>query len=116
MERVQGFSEADYPLNRVAAEVWDGHIFINLSARPIPFAEHLAGLDKKFRALRMEELQMVERLVYHLRANWKLIIQNYSELLHCPIVHPLVNKQSHYISGGNELPQPTYLGAPMCLP
>jgi Rieske 2Fe-2S family protein len=115
MEKVQGFCEADYPLNAVATAVWDGHIFINLSAQPIPFAEHLAGLDKKFQPWRMEELQMVERRVYQLKANWKLVIQNYSECLHCPIVHPLLQKQSHYMSGDNEPPQPTYLGGRMDL-
>lgn len=115
MDKVQGFCEADYPLNSVATTIWDGHAFINLSAHPIPFAEHLAGLDKKFRPWRMEELQMVERRVYQLKANWKLVIQNYSECLHCPIVHPLLNKQSHYLSGENEPPQPTYLGGRMDL-
>jgi Rieske 2Fe-2S family protein len=115
MEKVAGFCEADYPLHSVATGVWDGHIFINLSSQPIPFAEHLAGLDTKFRPWRMEELQMVERRVYHLKANWKLIIQNYSECLHCPIVHPLLQKQSHYMSGDNEPPQPTYLGGRMDL-
>jgi Rieske 2Fe-2S family protein len=115
MEKVQGFCEADYPLNAVATAVWDGHIFINLSARPIPFEQHLAGLDHKFQPWRMAELQMIERRVYHLKANWKLIIQNYSECLHCPIVHPLLQKQSHYMSGDNEPPQPTYLGGRMDL-
>jgi Rieske 2Fe-2S family protein len=115
MEKVQGFREADYPLNAVACAVWDGHIFINLSAQPIPFSEHLAGLDIKFAPWRMAELQMMERRVYQLKANWKLIIQNYSECLHCPIVHPLLNKQSHYMSGDNEPPQPTYLGGRMDL-
>lgn len=115
MERVEGFREADYPLNSVAIAVWDGHIFINLSANPLPLAEHLAGLDEKFRPWRMEELEMVERRVYQLKANWKLIIQNYSECLHCPIVHPLLQKLSHYMSGDNEPPQPTYLGGRMDL-
>jgi Rieske 2Fe-2S family protein len=115
MEKVQGFCEADYPLNSVATAVWDGHIFINLSASPIPFEQHLAGLDRKFAPWRMAELQMVERRIYHLKANWKLIIQNYSECLHCPIVHPLLQKQSHYMSGDNEPPQPTYLGGRMDL-
>jgi len=115
MEKVEGFCEADYPLNKVAATVWDGHIFINLSDKPAPFSEHLAGLDQKFRPWRMEELQMVDRRVYLLKANWKLIIQNYSECLHCPIVHPLLQKQSHYMSGDNEPPQPTYLGGRMDL-
>jgi phenylpropionate dioxygenase-like ring-hydroxylating dioxygenase large terminal subunit len=115
MEKVRGFREADYPLNPVASAVWDGHIFINLSARPAPLARHLAGLDQKFRPWRMEELEMAERRVYHLKANWKLVIQNYSECLHCPIVHPLLQKQSHYMSGDNEPPQPTYLGGRMDL-
>ena len=88
MEKVQGFREADHPLGRVATAVWDGHVFINLAADPRPFAEHLAGLDRKFRPWGMESLKRVERRVYHLKANWKLVIQNYSECLHCPIVHP----------------------------
>jgi Rieske 2Fe-2S family protein len=115
MEKVEGFCEADYPLNAVAADVWDGHIFINLSPRPTPFAEHLTSLADKFRPWRMEELELVERRVYQLKANWKLIIQNYSECLHCPIAHPLLQKHSHYMSGDNEPPQPTYLGGRMDL-
>ena len=61
----------------------------------------------------MGELRRAERRVYHLKANWKLVIQNYSECLHCPIAHPLLNQQSHYMSGDNEPPQPTYLGGRM---
>lgn len=113
MDKVSGFREADYPLNSVATEIWDGHIFINLSTHPAPFSEHLAGLGSKFGRWGMAELKMVERRIYQLKANWKLIIQNYSECLHCPIVHPLLNKQSHYMSGDNEPPQPTYLGGRM---
>jgi Rieske 2Fe-2S family protein len=115
MEKVQGFREGDHPLGRVATAVWDGHVFINLAAEPRPFSEHLAGLDVKFRPWGMEALKLVERRTYHLRANWKLVIQNYSECLHCPIVHPLLNRQSHYMSGENEPPRPTYLGGRMDL-
>ena len=115
MEKVEGFREADYPLRAVAAAVWDGHVFINLSERPAPFADHLAGLPGKFSPWGMADLKLVERRVYPLKCNWKLIIQNYSECLHCPIVHPLLNKQSHYMSGDNEPAQPTYLGGRMDL-
>ena len=115
MEKVEGFREADYPLRAVATAVWDGHIFFNLSEHPTPFADHVAGLPGKFRPWGMADLRLVERRVYPLKANWKLIIQNYSECLHCPIVHPLLQKQSHYMSGDNEPPQPTYLGGRMDL-
>ncbi|HUG55195.1 MAG TPA: aromatic ring-hydroxylating dioxygenase subunit alpha [Vicinamibacteria bacterium] len=115
MDKVAGFSEADYPLGRVATAVWDGHVFINLSARPRPLAEHLASLPAKFAPWGMADLRRVERRVYELRANWKLIVQNYSECLHCPIVHPLLQRHSHYMSGDNEPPQATYLGGRMDL-
>jgi len=115
MEKVVGFREEAYPLGRVATAVWDGHVFINLSGEPLPFEEHLAGLDRKFAPWGMADLQRVERKVYHLKANWKLVIQNYSECIHCPIAHPQLNKHSHYLSGDNEPPQPTYLGGRMDL-
>jgi Rieske 2Fe-2S family protein len=75
----------------------------------------LAGLDKKFAPWGMADLKLVERRVYNLKANWKLILQNYSECMHCPIAHPQLNKLSHYMSGDNEPPQPTYLGGSMDL-
>ena len=42
MEKVQGFCEADYPLKTIATALWDGHIFFNFSAHPIPFAQHIS--------------------------------------------------------------------------
>ena len=113
MEKVEGFCEENFPLNPVHTAEWDGHIFVNLSQSPIPFAKHLDGLDEKFRPWRMEELKLVERRVYKLAANWKLIIQNYSECLHCPIAHPQLQKNSHYMSGDNAPPSETILGGRM---
>ncbi len=50
----------------------------------------------------MQDLRLGHRIVYDVRANWKLIIQNYNECLHCPNLHPALNKLSHYLSGENE--------------
>jgi Rieske 2Fe-2S family protein len=63
----------------------------------------------------MERLRCAERRVYDVRANWKLVIQNYSECLHCPVAHPLLSRHSHYMSGDNEPAQPTWLGGRMDL-
>jgi Rieske 2Fe-2S family protein len=115
MEKVEGFRESQYSLRAVHTATWDGHIFINLSPNPMRFEEHLARLVEKFRPWRMEELRLVERRTYSLAANWKLIIQNYSECLHCPIAHPQLQKNSHYMSGDNEAPSATILGGRMDL-
>jgi glycine betaine catabolism A len=63
----------------------------------------------------MQDLRLGRRIVYDVRANWKLIIQNYNECLHCPNLHPALNRLSHYLSGENEPLQATYMGGRMDL-
>ncbi len=52
---------------------------------------------------RLPELATARRIEYDVRANWKLIFQNFSECYHCPPVHPALAKLSHYRSGANDL-------------
>jgi phenylpropionate dioxygenase-like ring-hydroxylating dioxygenase large terminal subunit len=115
MEEVPHFRKDDYPLHRVHADVWDGHIFLNLAKEPQPLSTQLADLPPKFRPWRMEELRLGHRIVYDVKANWKLLIQNYSECLHCPNLHPALNRLSHYLSGENEPLRATYMGGRMDL-
>ena len=115
MEEVPHFRKEEYPLHRVHADVWDGHIFINLADDPQPLLAQLADLPAKFTPWRMAELRLGHRIVYDVRANWKLLIQNYNECLHCPNLHPALNKLSHYLSGENEPLRGTYMGGRMDL-
>jgi glycine betaine catabolism A len=115
MEEVPHFSKRDYPLHAVHADVWDGHIFLNLSPNPAPLREQLADLPGKFTAWRMQDLRLGHRIVYDVQANWKLVVQNYNECLHCPNLHPALNKLSHYLSGENEPLRATYMGGRMDL-
>ena len=115
MDEVPHFRKADYPLLSVHADEWDGHVFLNLSDRPAPLRDQLGPLVDKFRPWRMQDLRLGRRIVYDVKANWKLIIQNYNECLHCPNLHPALNKLSHYLSGENEPLRPTYMGGVMDL-
>ena len=115
MDDVPHFRKEDYPLHRVHVGEWDGHIFLNLSESPEPLSNQLGTLIAKFKPWRMEELRLGHRIVYDVKANWKLIIQNYNECLHCPNLHPALNKLSHYLSGENEPLRPTYMGGRMDL-
>lgn len=113
MDGVDGFSRDDYPLHPVTCEVWDGHIFINLSATPPPLATQLADLPSRFAAWSMADLRSVRRIDYDIRANWKLIVQNYNECLHCPVIHPLLNRMHHYLGADNVPSTETYCGGAM---
>jgi Rieske 2Fe-2S family protein len=110
---VSGFRREDYPLHRVQADVWDGHIFLNLAGRPEPLAAQLADLPQKFAAWEMGELRLYKRIVYDVKANWKLIVINYNECMHCPVLHPMLSRITDYLSGENDPPQPTYIGGSM---
>ena len=115
MDEVPTFRREDYPLHAVHADTWDGHIFVNMAEQAQPLGEQLGPLPEKFRPWRMEDLRLGARLEYDIHANWKLIIQNYSECLHCPLIHPVLNKLSHYLSGENEPLHPSYIGGRMDL-
>lgn len=118
MDKVAGFRTDDWPLVEIPLEVWDGNVFLHLgepSAPRMPFAEYLDGVDTRFANWRMGELRTVATRTYHLTANWKLVIANYHECLHCANAHPQLVKLSHPLSGDNEPPHPTWLGASMDL-
>jgi len=108
-----GFSRADYPLKTVALETWDGHIFLNFGAHPHPLAAQLGDLPARFAAWRMGELRLHRRIVYDAKANWKLIVANYNECLHCPLVHPTLNRLTDFLGADNQPPTPDYIGGAM---
>ena len=92
----EGFDRDRHPLFSVAVDTWDGFIFVNLSDEaPKRLADWVredpadAGAFERYG---IGDLRVGARLEYEVRANWKIIIENYHECLHCPQVHPeLVN-------------------------
>jgi Rieske 2Fe-2S family protein len=105
------FDRSLYPLHSVAIESWHGHIFLNLSKSPTPL--NLATLSDSFSAWNMAELTMRKRITYDVRANWKLIVANYNECLHCPVLHPALNRLTDYMGADNVEPSPAYVGGSM---
>lgn len=108
-----GFRHADYPLREVAVDCWDGHIFLHFGADPNSLSEILGGLPAKFAHWKMQNLRLGRRIEYELKANWKLILLNYNECLHCPLVHPMLNRLTDYLGADNEAPTPNYVGGAM---
>jgi Rieske 2Fe-2S family protein len=113
MEGTPGFCREDIALGAVHVEVWEGHVFVNLATDPAPLEEQVGALNEKFAAWGMFELRRAFRATYEVKANWKLIISNYSECLHCPVIHPGLQKLSHYMTGDNDPVMPTWLGGRM---
>jgi len=115
MDEGPRFLKEDYPLKAVALGRWDGHLFVHLGENPAPLSDQLGDLPAKFAPWGMADLVRARRIVYGVAADWKLILQNFSECLHCAVINPALQKLSHYLSGENEPATPNYLGGRMDL-
>ena len=115
MEDVAGFDKGYYPLHPVALVEWEGFLFANLAEEPQPFEQAFQPVLDKFGAWKLPELRSMRQIDYEVQANWKLIVQNYSECYHCPLIHPDLARKSPYRSGRNDLFEGRFLGGYMLL-
>ena len=85
------FDRSGFPLHGFAVGEYAGFVFVNLAKEPRPLMDALTdGAESitAFERFKMEELRVGVRIVYEVEANWKIIVENYNECLHCPQVHP----------------------------
>ncbi|MBH10379.1 MAG: (2Fe-2S)-binding protein [Candidatus Marinimicrobia bacterium] len=113
MNNVDGFQKSDFPLFPVAVSEWEGFVFINYSDNPKDFDSFFAPLKDRFKNWTIGELITIETKTYDVSGNWKLVIQNYCECYHCPILHPELAAITPYLSGKNDLYEGPFLGGYM---
>jgi Rieske 2Fe-2S family protein len=113
MDGLSHFDKADYPLQAVSVALWEGFIFLSLAPEPTPFEVTHAPLLERFSSYNMPNLRVAQRIDYDVRANWKLMFENYSECLHCGPIHPALVKLSPADSGFNDLTTGAFLGGYM---
>jgi Rieske 2Fe-2S family protein len=88
MRSVPGFEPADLSLVELPLALWHGWVLVNASGTAAPIEEHLGALDELVAPYRPAELRLGGRHAYTLEANWKVIVENYHECYHCPLIHP----------------------------
>src|SRR5438067_8252146 len=113
MHEVEGFDKKTYPLHAVALAEWEGFLFANLDAKATAASQWFAPLRGRFSHYNLAALRTVRRIEYDVKANWKLILQNYNECLHCPTIHPELSTKLPYTSGANDLVEGPFLGGYM---
>lgn len=78
-----------FSLVSVQLDTWGGFVFLNLSAEPAgPVREQIADPVRRLVRYPLQDLRRGAQLVYDVRANWKIIMENYNECYHCGPVHP----------------------------
>jgi Rieske 2Fe-2S family protein len=113
MNEVEGFDKKNYPLHEAAIAEWEGFVFVNLSTNAQPFDEWFAPMLRRLARYELAGLKVGHRVSYEVKANWKLVFQNYAECLHCPMIHPELSTVLPYTSGANDLVSGPFLGGYM---
>jgi glycine betaine catabolism A len=85
--------KSEFGLYPVGVATWGGFMFINLSpeeaaAEGRTLEGQIGGAMAYARNYPLADLRIGQRIVYDVRANWKVIIENANECYHCGGVHP----------------------------
>ena len=98
---VPTFEPSQHGLVALPLEVWHGWVFVNATADAVPFAEHVGALADLVAPYSPERLHLRAEHTYEVAANWKVLVENYHECYHCPLIHPELCAVSPPTSGDN---------------
>jgi Rieske 2Fe-2S family protein len=95
LTKMPDVDRSQYGLVAVHLREWLGYAWVCLADEPPSFEEDVMGaaverlghLDAIER-YRLADLDVGRRIVYDVRANWKLIVENFMECYHCATIHP----------------------------
>ena len=113
MEAVNDFNKSDYPLFPIKIKQWKGFLFINLNENPSNLNETFKPINNLLHSWELKNLCVIDKKRYAVNCNWKLIIQNYCECYHCPMIHPQLAEIHNYLGGKNNLYSGPFLGGYM---
>ena len=95
LTKMPDVDRVEYGLHEVHLREWLGYAWVSLAAEPPSFeddvqgavAERLGDLDA-IEHYETQDLEVGRRITYDVKANWKLIIENFMECYHCATIHP----------------------------
>ncbi len=83
------FHAESFSLYSVHSDSWGGYLFVNLRATPEQsLLEFLGDEAQLVRNWPLADMVSIHQERAHLKCNWKVFWENYSECYHCPRLHP----------------------------
>jgi Rieske 2Fe-2S family protein len=95
LTKMQDIDRTEYGLVNVHLREWLGYAWVCLADEPPSFEDTVIGAATQrlgdaeaINSWGIDELQVGRRITYDVKANWKLIIENFMECYHCATIHP----------------------------
>ena len=92
------FCKDDYGLIPARVGVWGCFVFVSLDPDGMSLEAWLGDLPERYARHPLHELKLVRRARFDIKANWKLVAENFMEYYHLRSIHPELCK----VSGVNE--------------
>ncbi|MDX1581374.1 MAG: SRPBCC family protein, partial [Alphaproteobacteria bacterium] len=84
----QGLPCEELSLKKVRCETWDGFVWVTLNPEAKPLGDFLGVITDILDAYRFRDMVLVKDQTVCLDANWKTVMDNFSELYHVDFLHP----------------------------
>ncbi|MCW2493105.1 MAG: 2Fe-2S ferredoxin [Frankiales bacterium] len=107
LTKMPDVDRTEFGLMKVAVREWLGYVWLCLADEPPSFdqavmqtvADRLGDLES-IEHYDLEHLSVGRRIVYDVKANWKLIVENFMECYHCATIHPELTEVLPEFSNG----------------
>jgi phenylpropionate dioxygenase-like ring-hydroxylating dioxygenase large terminal subunit len=100
---VENFDASTFGLHPIAAAVWGGFVFLNLTPKDASMLQdELAPYDERLRRYPLDRLVTGLSFTYDVAANYKVLAENYNECYHCGPVHPELTRLVPAFGGGGQ--------------
>jgi Rieske 2Fe-2S family protein len=100
------FDKTKFGLKKCHVRVVEGLIFVCLSDTPPDASESFELIERFFRPHGLADLKVAARMVWTVKANWKLVVENFGECYHCVHTHPeYCRAMAHAIPDANFNPK-----------
>jgi Rieske 2Fe-2S family protein len=95
LTKMPDVDRVEYGLHKVHLREWLGYAWVSLADEPPSFEQDVQGAVverlgdlESIERYETEDLEVGKRITYDVKANWKLIIENFMECYHCATIHP----------------------------
>ncbi len=95
LTKMPDVDRVEHGLHKVQLREWLGYAWVSLADDPPSFEEDVLGAVvqrlgdlESLERYETQDLEVGRRITYDVRANWKLIIENFMECYHCATIHP----------------------------
>jgi glycine betaine catabolism A len=95
LTKMPDIDRVEYGLVRVHLREWLGYAWVCLADEPPSFDDDVVGACTQrlgdadaIAHYQIDALELGRRISYDVRANWKLIVENFMECYHCATIHP----------------------------